>query len=220
MKNNLSLALNFVLLICVIVLFYLHFADAKKIENANASTAALVKKDTTPNLKFDIPKNLAGAKVLYVNIDSIDSKYAAFADLSAQSTGTYNHKMQVYQQKALALQNRYEALQSKTQMGTISADDAAKEEAAINLGMDSLKKMENDISMLENQAMQKNAIITNEITNYFKEYSHQKGIDFILGYGGGNSGLLFANDSLDVTDEVVAALNANYAATKAAKGGK
>lgn len=201
--------LNVVLLVAVAVLFYLHFSSKREI----ADVKKIVNSDTVPKLTFDIPKNLAGARVLYVNIDSIDTKYEAFTDLTKEAGNNYNYQMQVYQTKAKALQDRYDLLQQKSQMGTISSDDAAKEEAAINAGMVELQKMQNNLAALENNAMQKNAIITNDITTYFKKYSQEKGIDYILGYGS-SSNVLYANDSLDVTTDVLNALNANYRLNK------
>lgn len=211
MKNNFSMILNVVLLIAVGILFYLHFSSKREIADVKNS----VKVDSIPpKLTFDVPKNLAGARVLYVNIDSIDAKYEAFSDLSKEANSKYEYQVKQYQQKAVDLQQRYDNLQQKVQMGTISADDAAKEETAINAGMDELKKLENYISTMQTAALQKNAVITEQIQVYFKEYSREKGIDYILGYGS-TSNVLYANDSLDVTADVLAALNANYRLNKA-----
>ncbi|CAN5894511.1 hypothetical protein BH11BAC7_BH11BAC7_35650 [soil metagenome] len=207
MKNNLSAIINVVLLLLVGILFYLHFTSKREI------AAVKDKADSTPKLSFSIPKNLAGARVLYVNIDSIDSKYEAFADLSKEAGGNYAYMQKQYQKKALDLQQRYDTYQQKIQMQTISGDEAIKEEAAINAGMEDLKKMETNISSLEGAAMEKNARITGDITTYFKSYSKDKGIDFILAYGG-SSGVLYANDSLDITADVLNALNENYRKTK------
>ncbi len=209
MKNNLSTILNFVLLAAVAVLFYLHFSSKNDVAETKGKT------DSTPKLSFSVPKNLAGAHVLYVNIDSIDSKYEAFTDLSKEAGGNYAYLQKNYQKKALELQQRYDTYQQKVQMQTISGDDAIKEEAAINAGMEDLKKMEANISALEGVAMEKNARITAEITTYFKSYAKDKGIDFILAYGGA-SNVLYANDSLDVTEDVLSALNDNYRKTKPA----
>jgi outer membrane protein len=207
-KNNLSAILNVVLLIAVGILFYLHFSSKKEIAAVKGQADS-----ATPKLTFNVPKNLAGARVLYVNVDSIDSKYEAFADLSKETGGNYAYMQKTYQKKALELQQRYDTYQQKVQMNTISGDDAMKEEAAINAGMEELKKMETNIAALEGAAMEKNARITSDITTYFKSYSKDKGIDFILAYGG-SSGVLYANDSLDITSDVLNALNENYRKSK------
>ncbi|MDQ3110113.1 MAG: OmpH family outer membrane protein [Bacteroidota bacterium] len=209
MKNNLSIFLNVLLLIAVAVLFYLQFTSKRAIAEVKS------KSDSTPKLTFSVPKNLAGARVLYVNIDTINYNYEAFADLSKEAGGNYAYLQKTYQKKALELQGRYDTYQQKVQMNSISSEDAVKEEAAINAGMEDLKKMETNIATLEGAAMEKNARITNDITTYFKSYSKDKGIDFILAYGGA-SNVLYANDSLDITKDVLGALNENYRKTKPA----
>ena len=207
MKNNLSAILNVVLLIAVGILFFLHFSSKKEI------AAVKDQNDSTPKLTFSVPKNLAGARVLYVNVDSLNEKDEAFADLSKEAGGNAVYLQKTYQKKAMELQQRYDVYQQKLQMQTISGDEAIKEEAAINAGMEELKKMETNLAILENTAMEKNARITSDVTTYFKSYSKDKGIDFILAYGGAN-GVLYANDSLDITTDVLNALNENYRKSK------
>jgi outer membrane protein len=209
-KNNLSIALNVVLLIAVGILFYLHFSSNREIADVKNNQK---KSDTLPQLTFNVPKNLAGARVLYVNIDSIDQNYEAFADLSKGEGGKLEYLSKQYQTKALDVQQRYDMLQQKGQAGTISADDAQKEEDAINKEADEVRTLETQIQNLQNSAAEKNMTITNEVTAYFKEYSKTKGVDFILGYGG-QSNVLYANDSLDITKDVLNALNENYRLNK------
>jgi outer membrane protein len=210
-KNNLSALLNIILLIAVGILFYLHFSSNKEIADVKKNQ----RNDTAPQLTFNIPKNLAGARVLYVNIDSIDEKYEAFADLSKEAGGNLQYLNKQYQTKAMDAQQRYDALQQKAAAGAISADDAQKEQDAINKEAEEVQKLEAQINSLQNSAMEKNQIITNQITTYFKEYSKTKGVDFILGYGS-SSNVLYANDSLDITEDVLNALNANYRLNKPA----
>jgi outer membrane protein len=208
-KNNLSLFLNVLLIIAVGVLFYLQISSKKAIAEVKSQT------DSAPALTFDVPENLAGARVLYVNIDTINTKYEAFTDLSKQAGGSYANLQKSYQKKAMDLQSRYDLYQQKVQNGAISSEDAVKEEAALNAGMEEIKNMEARIQALEGTAMEQNARITNDITTYFKTYSKDKGIDYILAYGGA-SNVLYANDSLDITSDVLEALNENYRKNKPA----
>ena len=170
--------------------------------------------DTTPNKTFAIPKNLQGAKVLYVNIDSINTNYRAFSELSQEAGSNLQNQMAVYQRKAAALQDRYAKLQEQVNMGTISTDAAEAEEKSINAGLDELKRMETNLAYLESNAMQKNDMISQEIALYFREYAMEKGIDYIMMFGTGMP-IIYANDSLDVTNDVLVALNQEYDARKA-----
>lgn len=195
--------------IAVMILFYLHFTSRQELAEVQANQA-----DTTPDKEFKLPKNLQGAKVLYVNIDSINSHYHAYTELAQEAEGNMQGQMAAYQRKAQDLQDRYSKLQDQVNMGTISADAATIEEAAINSGLDELKRMETNLAYLESAAMQKNDAISQEIAMYFHDYALSKGIDYIMMYGTGMP-IIYANDSLDVTTDVVFALNEEYDARKA-----
>ncbi len=208
MNAKLSLGLNIVLLVAVAFLFFKVYGTK---EGADAVKTAT---DSVPQLKFDAPKTMAGAKVLYVNIDSIDQKYQAFQDLGQSVSGQLAYLQKTFGTKQQTLEARYTALQEKVKAGTISADEATKEEQEVNTMYNELAKLQQQADVLQGKMAQQNATITEEITKYFKVYSREKGIDYIIGYGTG-SNLLYANDSLDVTQTVLDALNKNYAESKA-----
>jgi Skp family chaperone for outer membrane proteins len=65
--------------------------------------------------------------------------------------------------------------------------------------------------------MQKNDMISQEIAQYFQGYAKEKGIDYIMMFGTGMP-IIYANDSLDVTPDVIQALNAQYDARKSQEG--
>lgn len=203
--------INVILGIAVVILFYLHFSSRQDIAEVKAK-----QEDTTPNKTFTVPKNLQGAKVLYVNIDSINTNYRAFSELSQEAGSNLQGQMAAYQRKAADLQNRYAKLQEQVNMGTISTEEAEKEEASINAGLDELKRMETNLAYLESAAMEKNEMISQQIALYFHDYALSKGIDYIMMFGTGMP-IIYANDSLDVTNDVVRALNEEYDAKKAAE---
>lgn len=214
MKNNLTNILLVVLIISVGILFYMHFSSTKEIAAVKNN---LTKTDSVaPQLSFSIPKNLAGARVLYVNIDTIDAKYEAFADLSKEAGNNYAYIQKQYQKKATELQQQYDTYQQNMANKLLSENDDLAAQARLNAGAEELKKLENQISALEGSAMEKNAIITNDISTYFKSYARDKKIDYILAYGGA-SNVLYANDSLDVTSDVLKSLNENYRLNKPSK---
>jgi outer membrane protein len=206
--------LNVVLLAAVAVLFFLHFKGKSTTETD--TNQPKTNDSATPKLTFDVPKNLAGARVLYVNIDSINFRYEAIADLTRETEAKLINLQSRYQKRQLELQEKGYTLQQKITAGTISATDAEAEEKAYNAGIEDLARMETELGYLQNTAAKKNEIIVDEVSSYFKEYSKTKGIDFILGYGS-SSNVLYANDSLDVTSDVLNALNATYRSSKGAK---
>jgi outer membrane protein len=58
-----------------------------------------------------------------------------------------------------------------------------------------------------------NEKIQNEIYAYLKKMNEDNPLDFVLGYTTGSGSLLYANDSLDVTDKIIKALNDNHSKT-------
>lgn len=195
--------------IAVIILFYLQFSSRQDIADVKENI------DSVPKKTFDIPKNLQGAKVLYVNIDSINSNYHAYTELAADAGNNLDAQMAAYQRKAQNLEQRYATLQDQVNKGTISVEAAAAEEEAIKAGMNELSRMETNIAYLQSEAMKKNDEISTQIAAYFHDYALEKGIDYIMMYGSGMP-IIYANDSLDVTPDVVRALNEEYDARKAA----
>lgn len=206
-KNTTNIFLG-ALTVAVAILFYLHFSSSQAIADVKAK-----QEDTIPDYTLNLPKNLQGAKVLYVNIDSINSNYRAFTELAQDAGSSLQNQMAVYQRKAADLQSRYAKLQEQVAAASITADAATKEEAAINAGLEELKRMEANIAYLESSAMQKNDMISQEIALYFQGYAKEKGIDYIMMFGTGMP-IIYANDSLDVTPDVIQALNAQYDARK------
>ncbi len=147
--------------------------------------------------------------ILYVNIDTINLTYKAYTDLADSANQKLNTKVAAYQLLAQNMETRYAKLQERVNMGTISVDDAAAEESAINAGMDVLRKLEAEITLLEADAMAKNDSISALIAVYFKNYSEKHRVDYVLMYGSGMP-IIYANPEHDVTKQVVAELNAEY----------
>ena len=203
--KNLSLALNAVLLIAVAVLFYLHFSSAK----STASDPGKPGNDSTPQLKFNIPSAMHGARILYINVDTLDVKYEAIAELSKQTEAQVKALQTKYQNRQRDLQQQAYAYQQKVQMGTISADEAQKTEATLNAGGEELAQMESQLQRMTDQAYDRNDKILKDVNAYFREYSKTNQIDFILGYTSKGE-VLYANDSLDLTNDVLKGLNEAY----------
>jgi outer membrane protein len=216
-NNRISLLLNVVLLAAVAVLFFLHFKGKSTAETDNKQPK---KNDSaTPKLTFEVPKNLAGARVLYINIDSINLKYQAITDLGRETEAYMKNLDARFQKRQMEVQQQYNTYMQRAEARTISATEAEAEEASIKAGMEEIAKMERELGELQYNASKKNEKIVTEVSAYFKEYSKTKGVDFILGYGGGSM-VMYANDSLDVTSDVLNALNATYRSTKGSKAPK
>ena len=73
---------------------------------------------------------------------------------------------------------------------------------------EAMKRGQKLVEDLEKKRAEKLTALSNAINNYIKEYNSTKGYDFILTRIGGN--MLYANEALDITKDIVDGLNALY----------
>ena len=110
---------------------------------------------------------------------------------------------------ANALQNEYVSLQKKAQNGELSQSEG---EAAQQRLMQKQNELENKRQSLGSKYLKDqedfNKEIHDNLHEYIKEYNEEAGYDYILSYSKDGS-ILYANDALDITQEVVKGMNSS-----------
>ncbi len=196
--KNLSLALNGVLIVAVGILYYLHFNGKSAANSDNAVAAG--------------PMNVSSKGIVFVNSDSLLESYDFYKD---QKT-----KFEAEQNRIQAeLKNESDKLQKDAaiyQQQAIGMTDLERQQKEQQLGMRQQNLMERKDAMLgrldEMQSSSSEELYT-KLNNYLREFNADKNLQFVLGYQKGG-GILFANDSLNVTRQVIEGLNKAYAAEK------
>lgn len=190
--KNLSLILNIVLLAAVLVLYILHFTSGK---------------DQTPEMSESsaapFPVNIA-----YINSDTLLENYE-FSKFAAGELENKKDELQAeYENRARGLQTEIQNFQRNAQNMTIAQARAIEE--------DLTKKQQNLLRYQESLTqtlMQEEAKISNELYDKVADYLHEYGLannyQLVLTYQKG-SGVLYANDSLNITQQVVEGLNKSY----------
>jgi len=195
--KNISTFLSVLSLILVGVLFYLHFSSPKKAD---------------PAITHHVNNSNDDFKIAYFDIDSLQSKYEYFKDVSTQvktkensMTAQLNTLQQTYQKRMKELQ------QKGPSMNQTEAEAAQREYAQMQQ-----KYQEKQMSMeqdLKKHQLDMMTDVRNKIEDYLKEYNKQKGYAFILSYEPGF--MLYYKDSLyDITSDVINGLNAEYKTKK------
>ncbi len=191
MNKYLLLGLNFVLLIAVAVLFYLHFSNNTQFEDAES--ADLLESDLS---------------VAYINSDSLLSNYEFFNELAEQME-TKRQKLEAeYQNRAQGLQREIEQFQRNVNNMTIGQGRAVEE--------DLMKKQQNLLQYQERlqqqllrEEAQLNEKLYQKVSEYLKTYGKENNLKLVLTYQKG-SGVLYADDSLNITEQVISGLNRAY----------
>ena len=145
-------------------------------------------------------------KIVYVNSDSLLNKYQYFKDLKTKMDSKANAAQKDMASKGQAFQR--EVAQYQAQQNTLPADQrAATEERLARKQQELQAYQQNASAALQNEQNSENVKLYDKIADYLKEYSKKKGYKMVLTYSKGNSAILFADESLDVTSEVIVGLN-------------
>jgi outer membrane protein len=198
--KNISLILNLILATAVAVLFYLHF-QLKKSCLANSN----------PNeIQIEAPEGHIVPTIYYINTDSLWKNYEYVKNEIEQLEKEKSKAESQIEAKARQLENDVMDYQQKVQSGMISMDDARKKEAELMDRQQKLYELREQLAAdLLTKEQNKNDMLQKVITDYIKRYNANKNFSYVLGYSQGG-GILFANDSLDITKEILEGLNAEY----------
>lgn len=203
--KNLSLLLNFVLVLAVTFLYYLHFSEKQGVANEVQIT-----KETLAPIQVMKPKEIKASSIVYVNADSLFDNYEYVKKLKKETESKHSNLEAEYNAKAKKLQEDYVAYQQKISQALITPEQAKKTEDDLMRRKDELEQMQEKQDELLNETQKKNAQIQKTINDFLAAYNKNVGYNFVLAYTQNGGSVLFANDSLDITKEVLEGLNANY----------
>ena len=204
--KNLSLTLNVVLLVAVAVLYYLHFSGRKAPAALVAGTVAAAGKDQTTN------------QYAYVNVDSLLTKYDYFKVTRTQLEDRRKKLETEIAGRTRSLENEVVSAQRKA--NTMTLEQAQLTEQNLRRKGQELERYQNDAArQLAEEEQKKNEELINNISLYLKKHTEDKPYKIVFGYSKGG-GILYATDSLDITQEVLKGLNQDYQANNQAAGAK
>lgn len=155
----------------------------------------------------------AADKIVYVNSDTLLSKYQYAKDITAKMESKGKAAESDLVAKGQAFQR--EVQQYQAQANSLAADQRAATEQRLQRKDQELKAyQQNAGAALQNENAKEQEALYNKIADYLKTYSKSKGYKMVLTYSKGNANVLFADESLDVTNAVVKGLNEAYAKDK------
>lgn len=163
-------------------------------------------KETTPQAKTE---KAEAEKIVYVNSDSLLNNYEYFKVLKEKFESKSKKAEADLKNKGTAFQREVAAYQQGAQ--TMSADERAKTEERLARKQQELQTyQQNAGAALANEEAAENEKLYDKVADYLKKHAKEKGYKMVLTYSKGNSAILFADDNLDVTKEVIKGLNEEY----------
>ncbi|WP_442590332.1 OmpH family outer membrane protein [Pedobacter sp. AW31-3R] len=171
-----------------------------------AAPAGTAEKTTTASVKNNEP-------IVYVNSDSLLTKYEYFKDLKVKLDAKSKAAQTDLGTKQQAFQR--EVAQYQQSQNTLPADQRAATEERLGRKQQELQAyQQNAGAALQDEQAKEQEKLYNKIADYLKIYAKEKGFKMVLTYQKGNSAILFADESLDVTSEVIVGLNEGYKSDK------
>ncbi len=193
-----SLIYQVIVGIAIVVLFVLHFSSKSTSDVANPLSLIT---DSTAVIGN-------GSLTVYVNGDSLLEKYDYFKkakkDFEIKSTRTENE----IKSRQSSLEREFATYQ-QTAAG-MTAEQRAKTEETLMRKEQSLREFSEDAALKFQEEQNKfNEQLFDKVASFLKEYCKDKNYKIVLNYTKGTT-ILYADESLDITEEVLAGLNEEY----------
>ncbi len=158
---------------------------------------------------------LSGMKIAFVEVDTLLSKYNFCIDLNEAMVKKSENVRLTLNQKAKELDKQKQEFQTKVQNNAYISQERAQQE------YNRIAKLEQDLQNLSNKLQaelmsenEKNSLqLRDSINSFLKEYNKTKGYSFIISNTGFDN-LLYADSIYNITDEILAGLNARYSSKK------
>jgi outer membrane protein len=147
--------------------------------------------------------------IVYVNSDSLLNNYEYFKIIK----GKFQEKSKKAQSDLTAKGAAFQREVAEYQKGAaaLSADQRATTEERLARKQQELASYnQNAGNALANEEAAENEKLYNKVSEFLKKHAKGKGYKMVLTYSKANPTVLFADESLDVTKEVVTGLNEEY----------
>lgn len=204
MKNS-SILLNIVLAVAIAVLYYLHFSCSTPCSTDTTDELAVENKDEKSAVSNGV------ANIGYINIDSLQDKYEFYEvliqKLKAKQTkyeGEISGKMMAFEKKVKDFQQKASTM-SQFEGQTKQQELAEEEQRLYKLRDDFTAKFQEEEAKL-NDEFQKT------VQAYIEKHNEKTNYDIIIGASQLGNIVLDFKPEIDITQNVVDGLNAEYKA--------
>lgn len=199
MLSKINLGLNIVLLACVIYLF-------QKVKSTENGTETPVSETVSAPLKpmsSDIK-----SPIVYINTDSLENHYEYFKKSKVEIESQENSIRAQLEAESKKLQSDAAVYQQQA-IGMTDLEKSNKEEELMKRNDRLMEKRDRMMGDLQEQKLKFNESLMERLSAYLKKYNKQHGYAYIMGYQEGSS-ILLANDSLNITQQVIDGLNEEF----------
>ena len=147
--------------------------------------------------------------IVFVNSDTLLEKYEYFKEIRTTLEDKAKKAQADLQARSTAFQREVADYQQKAP--TMSGSDRESTEERLARKQDELARhQQNASNALAQEEMDLNEKLYGKITEYLKQHAKENGYKYVLTYSTASPSVLFADESLDITPQVLKALNDAY----------
>ncbi|WP_343531766.1 OmpH family outer membrane protein [Pedobacter sp.] len=148
-------------------------------------------------------------KIVFVDSDSLLNQYEYFKVLKTKMEAKGKAADADLKAKGQAFQRDMQQYQS--QASSMTAEQRAATEERLGRKQQELQAyQQNAGAAFQNEQAKEQEALYNKVADFLKTYAKDKGYKMVLKYQKGMGDILFADESLDVTREVIKGLNEAY----------
>jgi len=172
-------------------------------------TAAVAHTQTAPAATAPAQGTDNKGAIVYINSDSLLSKYAYYAAVKAKLQSLSQNAQTEIATKGQAFQKEVAAYQKGASSLNL-AQRTATEKRLAKKQQDLQALNQNTAAQLQEEQETQNSKLYDKISTYLKTYCKAKGYKIVLTYSKANPAMLYGDESLDVTQDVLTGLNEEY----------
>ena len=174
----------------------LGFCQCKQADNTNAAQ------------QEQAPVAVSGLKIAYIDVDSLLANYAFYQDLNEEFIRKQENYSLLLSEEKKKIDNDINEYNRKLQNNVFSSEERAKSEySRISRRQQSLEEKALKYSQeLDDESKTNSQKISETVDNFIKEYNKSHGYNLIIS----KASLLFSDENLNITAEILDGLNASY----------
>ena len=200
--NKASLAINAILAAAIIILFWMQFSGS----------GSTTEEDSITQAPEDSLQSPGDARIVYFNVDSLWLNYQYVVDMEEELKKQESGMKAQYESTVKKFEKEVMEFQQQAQFMT--QQDAQEKQMELQLNEQSILKLEENLNIkYVNLKEKKTNDVHGAIRKFLDTYREKNGYDYIFGQSFGN--IPAASAALDLTDNIVAGLNAEYEARQA-----
>lgn len=213
--KNILYAVIAVLALCIGILFYQIQGLKAKISDDGTTTSKEEVK-TQPLIVNSATDKLPDAKIAFVNIDSLNENYLYISDFVKVLKNKRIALESQLQNLSMKFQQDYEAAQQSAQAGIMPPSELESKKRDLERQQSEIENKQIQMDKLALEMQEKNDELQRHVKEFLIQYNQGK-YDYIMAYTNSVPTILLANPKLEITAQVLDALNTDYKNKKSGK---